>query len=173
MHRRDQSMHQPVENTTYCLDRPTPRQMGNLSLWERILGLIEQDLNERRNRKLFVEVPGEPGSRQKEIGDSAAERQGLHPALREHVAERFLDRHLAEQGYVDLVDKRRTYTKKLEDLTHEDLPALVEADRWRVEEEQEKERERVEFIQEARADLEQLLVVELAGISEAGKKVRR
>ena len=82
-------------------------------------------------------------------------------------------RHLAEQGYVDLVDKRRTYTKKLEDLTHEDLPALVEADRWRAEEEQEKERERVEFIQEARADLEQLLVVELAGISEAGAAMRR
>jgi hypothetical protein len=71
--------------------------------------------------------------------------------------EQLLDRYLAEQGNVDLVKKRRVYTKKIQDLTPEDLPALVEADRRRVEESQE-ERERADFIREARADLEQLRV---------------
>jgi hypothetical protein len=71
--------------------------------------------------------------------------------------EQLLDRYLAEQGNVDLVKKRRVYTKKIQDLTPEDLPALVEADRRRVEESQE-ERERADFIREARADLERLRV---------------
>jgi hypothetical protein len=71
--------------------------------------------------------------------------------------EQLLDRYLAEQGNVDLVKKRRVYTKKIQDLTPEDLPALVEADRRRVEESQE-ERERADFIREARAGLERLRV---------------
>jgi|SRR5215217_3085769 len=166
-------MHQPTENVAaYCLDCTPGERTENTSLWEGILGLIEQDLNERRSRKLFVEVSGESGPCQKEIGElSTAERQSLYPALREHIAERLLDRHLAEQGCVDLVEKRRTYTKKVGDLSPDDLPALVEADRWRAEEEHEKERERVEFIQEARADLERLLIIELAGTTKIGRKV--
>ena len=135
----------------------------DLPLWDRVLGLIEQDLVERRSRRLFVEVHCEAGPYRKEIGDlSMAERRSLHPALRERVVEQLLDRYLAEQGSVDLVEKRRAYTKKIQDLTPEDLPALVEADRRRVEESQE-ERERAEFVREVRAGLERLRVTELVG----------
>ncbi len=160
-------MHQPVENAAYSLDHLMPKEPGDPSLWERVLGLIEQDLDERRGRKLFVEVRGESGSRWKDIGElSTVERQSLHPALGEHVAERLLDRYLAEQGCVDLVQRRRTYTKKIQDLTPEDLPALIEADRQRDEEES----ERAEFVREAQADLERLFAAELAGMTEAGKE---
>lgn len=56
-------MHQPVKNTAYGPDGATPK------LWDRILGLIEQDLEERRSRKLFVKVQDESGSScEKEIG---------------------------------------------------------------------------------------------------------
>jgi hypothetical protein len=71
--------------------------------------------------------------------------------------EQLLDRCLAEQGNVDLVTQRRVYTKKIQDLTPEDLPALVEADRRRVEESQE-ERERADFMREVRAGLARLRV---------------
>jgi len=147
-------MYQPTEDITYCLDEPT----REAPLWERVLGLVEQDLAGRRNEEMFVEVRDEDGVVcRKEIGElSAAERRGLDPALKESLAERLLDRHLAEQGRVDLVEKRRAYTKKVQDLTPDDLPALIEADRWRVEE----ERERAEFVRDARADLEQLPVAE-------------
>ncbi len=156
-------MNQSIENTAYSPDH-APRR----SLWDRILGLIEEDLNERRSSELFVEVPGEEsGSCRKEIGElSTVERRSLHPALREYVAERLLDRYLAKQGCVDLVQRRRTYTKKIQDLTPEDLPALVEADRQRDEEES----ERAEFVREAQADLERLFAAELAGMAEAGKE---
>jgi hypothetical protein len=146
-------MYQPMEDTTCCLDEPTREP----SLWERVLGLVEQDLAGRRNEKLFVEVrDGDGVVCRKEVGElSAAERRGLDSALKESVAERLLDRHLAEQGRVDLVEKRRAYTKKVQDLTPDDLPALIEADRWRVE----VERERAEFVRAARADLERLPIV--------------
>jgi hypothetical protein len=117
-------MHQPVENAAYGL--------ATHDLWDRILGLMEQDLEERRSRKLFVEVRDESVSCEKEIGElSAEERQSLQPVLREHVMERLLDRHLAEQGRVDLVERRRPYTREIRDLTPEDLPALIAADRPR------------------------------------------
>lgn len=158
-------MYQPVENTAYATH----------DLWDRILGLIEQDLEERRSRKLFVEVAAETAARpdesscEKEIGElSAEERQSLHPVLREHVVERLLDRHLAEQGRVDLVERRRPYTSEIRDLTPEDLPALIEADRLRAEEEY--HRGRTEFVREAQADLEQFFVAELA---ETVKETRR
>ena len=107
------------------------------SLWEWILGLIEHDLCERRTRKLFVEVRDESGTTcRKEIGElSSSERQSLDPALKEHVLERLLDRHLAEQSRVDLLAKRRAYTKEFKELVPEDLPALIEADRQRAAEE--------------------------------------
>jgi hypothetical protein len=146
-------MYQPTEDITYCLVEPT----REASLWERVLSLVEQDLAGRRNEKLLVEVRDAAGvSCRKEIGElSAAERRGLDPVLKESVAERILDRHLAEQGRVDLVEKRRAYTKKVRDLTPDDLPALIEADHWRVE----VERERAEFVRDARADLERLPIV--------------
>jgi hypothetical protein len=155
-------MHQPVENAAYGLVTD--------DLWDRILGLIEQDLEERRSRKLFVEVRDESGSCEKEIGElSAEERRSLHPVLREHVMEQLLDRHLAEQGRVDLLERRRPYTRELRDLTPEDLPALIEADRLRAEEE-EYHRGRTEFVREAQADLEQFFVAELAGTAKEARK---
>ena len=149
-------MQQTVENAAYGL--------VTHDLWDRILGLIKQDLEERRSRKLFVEVaakmaarPGESRACEKEIGElSAEERQSLHPILREHVMERLLDRYLAEQGRVDLVERRRPYTREIRDLTPEDLPALITANRLRAEEEY--HRGRTEFVREAQADLEQLFV---------------
>jgi hypothetical protein len=154
-------MHQPGENEAYGL--------ATHDLWNRILGLVEQDLEERPSRKLFVEVRGESGSCEKEIGElSKEERQCLHPNLREHVVERLLDRHLAEQGRVDLLQRRHPYTREIRDLTPEDLPALIEADRLRAEEEY--HRERTEFVREAQADLEQFFVAELA---EAVREARR
>jgi hypothetical protein len=159
-------MYQQVENAAHPLGCATHE------LWDQILGLIEQDLDERRSRRLLVEVRGESGPSQKEIGElSAEERKSLRPTLGEQVVEQLIDRYLAEQGRVDLVEKRRTYTKKMQDLTAEDSPALVEADRLRIKEEHRKERERAEFVQEVRADLRHLPVVELAGMMEAGKEV--
>jgi hypothetical protein len=139
-------------------------QSGERPLWDRIFGLLEQDLARRRDAKLVVEAPDDSGSyRKKEIGNlSASERRGLYPALREYVAERLLDRYLADQGYVDLTDRRRAYRKKIQDLTPADLPALVEANQQMYEEEHRKERRRAEFVQEARAGLERLRVLELA-----------
>jgi hypothetical protein len=154
-------MHPPVENAAYGL--------ATHDLWDRILGLMEQDLEERRSRKLFVEVRDESVSCEKEIGElSAEERQSLQPVLREHVMERLLDRHLAEQGRVDLVERRRPYTREIRDLTPEDLPALIAADRLRAEEEY--HRGRTELVREAQADLEQFFVAELA---ETVKETRR
>lgn len=158
-------MHQPVENAAHGL--------ATHDLWDRILDLIEQDLEERRSRKLFVEVPaarpGESGSCEKEIGElSTEERRSLHPVLREHVVERLLDRHLAEQGRVDLLERRRPYTREIRNLTPEDLPALIEADRLRAEEAY--HRGRTKFVREAQADLEQFFVAELA---EAMREARR
>jgi hypothetical protein len=169
-------MHQLAENTAYRLGWTTHERSADPSLWDRILGLIAQDMAERRDAELFVEVaakidarPGESGSYRKEIGElSASERRGLHPVLRERVMERSLDRYMAGQGYVDLVKKQRAYTKKIEDLAPEDLPALVEADRQRAEEERQEERERAVFVQEVRADLERLPVIELI----EGKEVK-
>jgi hypothetical protein len=54
-----------------------------LFLWDRIIRLLEQELNWRRSRKLFVTLKGDSGSYQKEIGElSASERRSLAPALR-------------------------------------------------------------------------------------------
>jgi hypothetical protein len=147
-------MQQSVEKYYKGTSNTKPETDGrDLSLWDRVLGLIKQDLVERCSRKVFVEVQGESASYRKEIGElSTAERRSLHPALREHVVEQLLDRYLAEQGRVDLVEKRRAYTKEVQDLTPEDLPALVGADRWRAEEYQ-KEHERAEFVQEMMAAL--------------------
>jgi hypothetical protein len=39
------------------------------SLWDRIIRMLEQELDWRRSRKLFVTLKGESGSYQKEIGE--------------------------------------------------------------------------------------------------------
>jgi hypothetical protein len=145
-------MHQPVENAAYGL--------ATHDLWDRILGLSEQNLEGRRSRKLLVEVQGVSGSCTKEIGElSAEERRGLDPVLREHVVERLLDRHLAEQGRVDLLERRHPYTREIRVLRSEDLSALIEAHRLRNESEY--HRGRAEFVREVQADPEQFFVAEL------------
>jgi hypothetical protein len=130
------------------------------SLWERILALLEEDLAERRNGKVYVEVLGEPGPYHKEIGElSQAEIRSLEPELRTRVVNRLLDRYLAEQGHVDLLQGRHPYTKDIPDLTPADLPALIAADREKAEEQRE-EREREEFVRQVREDLDRLLAAE-------------
>ncbi len=68
---------------------------------------------------------------------------------------RLLERYLAEQGHVDLLKGRHPYTKDVRDLTPEDLPALIEADQEKAEEQRE-ECEREMFVREVREDLERL-----------------
>jgi len=131
-------------------------------LWGRILALLEEDLAERCNKKVFVELRGEGGTCRKEIGElSQAEIRSIEPGLRERVVEWLLDRYLAEQGRVDLLNGRRFYTKDVRDLTPSDLPALIEADHERAEEHRE-EFEREEFVREVRETLARLPVVEFA-----------
>lgn len=131
---------------------------SKLPLWSRILELLEEDLTERRRTKVVVTVPGESGSYQKEIGQlSIQELRSLDPVLREHVGERLLDRYLAQQGYVDLIERGQAYTKKIQELAPTDLPALIEAERYRAEEVR-KKREQEEFIQDVREDLGRLSV---------------
>ena len=125
-------------------------------LWSQILGLLEEDLARRRNAKVLVKVRSESGTYLKEINElSVSERRSLDPAVREYVAEQLLDRYLAEQGYVDLIEKRRPYAKKIQDITAQDLPALLEAERYKVEE-HEKRREREQFVRDLQEDLDQL-----------------
>ncbi len=134
----------------------TQTREAKRSLWERILALLEEDLDERRHGKLFVEVLGEPGPYQKDIRElSGAEISSLESPLRTRVVNRLLERYLAEQGHVDLLKGRHPYTKDVRDLTPEDLPALIEADQEKAEEQRE-ECEREMFVREVREDLERL-----------------
>jgi hypothetical protein len=126
------------------------------SLWERIFALLEEDLAERRDGKVFVEVLEGSGPYRKEIGElSGAEMRRLEPRLRTRVVNRLLERYLAEQARVDLLKRGRPYTKDIRDLAPADLSALIEAEREKAEERRE-EREREEFVQEAREDLNRL-----------------
>jgi hypothetical protein len=139
-------------------------------LWELVLGLIEEVLSRRASTKLFVKVPDEEsGPYRKEIGDlSVEERRRLHPYLARRVAEMLLDRYLARQGYLDLLERRSVSRKKLGELLPEDLPALIEADRQMIEETQRTHSERTKFFEEALAGWEDLPVLELAGMKSDG-----
>ena len=139
-------------------------------LWELVLGLIEEVLSRRASTKLFVKVPDEEsGPYRKEIADlSAEERRRLHPYLARRVAEMLLDRYLARQGYLDLLERRSVSRKKLGELLPEDLPALIEADRQMIEETQRTHSERTKFFEEALAGWEDLPVLELAGMKSDG-----
>ncbi len=159
-------MHQPV-NTAYGPDGATD------DLWDRILGLTEQNLEERRSRQLFVEVRDEYGSsREKEIGElSTEERRSLHPVLREHVVELLLDQHLAEQGRVDLLERRRPYTREIRKLTPEDLTAFIDLHRSRAAEGRGGVSTTTSRVRSGCAvNLEQFFIVELA---EAAREARR
>jgi hypothetical protein len=68
---------------------------------------------------------------------------------------------------VDLLERKRPCTREIRDLTPENLPALIEADRLRAEEEY--YRGRAEFLREAQVDLEQF-VTELV---RAARETRR
>jgi hypothetical protein len=64
---------------------------------------------------------------------------------------------------LDLIPSHRLIRyKHIRDLTPTDLPALIEAERYRIEEYQE-ERERAEFVEVVHSDLERLEIV--AGMS--------
>jgi hypothetical protein len=129
---------------------------GTRPLWSQILGLLEEDLVRRRNAKVLVKVRSESGTYLKEVNElSVSERRSLDPAVREYVAEQLLDRYLAEQGYVDLIEKRRPYAKKIQDITAQDLPALLEAERYKAEE-HEKRCERERFVRDLQEDLDHL-----------------
>jgi len=81
----------------------TETREAKCSPWERILGLLEEDLAERPHSKVFVEVPGGYGLYLKEIGElSWAELMALEPGLWIRVVNRLLERYLAEQGQLDL-----------------------------------------------------------------------
>jgi hypothetical protein len=115
------------------------------SLWELMLGLLEEEVAQRRDRKVFIEVHSASGTYPKEIAElSAEERRSLNQESRERVAEWLVDRYLAKQDCIDLLEGRRAYTKNIRDLTPEDLPAVIEAERYRAEELRE-ERECEEF----------------------------
>ena len=127
----------------------------NASLWDRILGLLEEDLARRRERKTFVKMADGTGSYE-EIGDLSTEQlRRLDRGLHGWVAEQLLDRYLAKGGFVDLLGRRHAYTKRTEDLVPEDLPALVAADRAKAEEYSEG-RDRASFAAEVHQDLERL-----------------
>jgi hypothetical protein len=144
-------------------------QGRELPLWDRILRSLEEDLAERRTKKVFVRVRDGSSSYEKEIGElSAEELRGLDDELHRQVAEQLLDRYLAEEGYVDLVEKRRAYTKRIWDLTPEDLPAVVEADRVKAEEYR-REREQARFVNAVREDLDRIDVArDSRSLQEAG-----
>lgn len=132
------------------------------SLWDRVLELLEEDLAERRDSRIMVEVRGEFGIRRKEIAElSPAERRSLDPEIREYVAEQLLDRYLAQQGRVDLLEARCAYTKNFRELTPEDLPALIKADQHRADEYRRAQRYE-QFIRRMREELDRFRVVEFA-----------
>jgi hypothetical protein len=147
----------------------TQTGQGQRTLWVRILELLEGNVAERRDRRLLVELRGESGPYQKEIGElSTPEIKSLEPWLRERVVECIVDRYLAEQDCVDLLERRRAYTKNIRDLTPEDLPAVLEADRYRAEEHR-KERDRVEFVRQVGEQLDRLCIDEPSRISVRGR----
>ena len=140
-------------------------QGRNQSLWDRILALLEEDLAERRERKIILRVPGETGS-YVEIGDLSTEQlRSLDRGLHGWVAEQLLDRYLAEGGYVDLFGKRHAYTKRVNELLPEDLPALVKADRVKYEEHLD-ELDRARFAADVNRDLELMAAVEYTTTAE-------
>jgi len=55
-------------------------------------------------------VPGESGPDRKEIGGlSQADMRTLEPGLRIRMVNHLLERYLAEQGNLDILERRRPY----------------------------------------------------------------
>jgi hypothetical protein len=139
------------------------------TLWERILELLEENLVERRVRRLYVELRGECGPYQKEIGElSTPEIRNLEPWSRERVVEYLVDRYLAARDRVDLLGRKRAHTKNIQDLTSEDLPAVLEADRYRADEHR-TERERADFVRQVVEEMDSLFIVEPSRVSIRGR----
>jgi len=138
-------------------------QPKELSLWDRILRLVEEELAERRSRRVFVRVLDGSLSYEKEISElSQEELRGLDPELHAQVAEQLLERYLADEGYVDLLEKRCVYSKRVEDLSPQDLPAVIEAECYSAKEHRE-EHERKRFVREVHEDFRRLPFTEVAG----------
>ena len=79
-----------------------------------ILAVVEEDLVERPHSKVFVDVSGECVPYHKEIGElSQAEIRSLEPELRTRVVNRLLDRYLAEQGHLNILEGRHPHTKDI------------------------------------------------------------
>jgi len=77
---------------------------------EGILAVVEEDLVERPHSKVFVEVSGESVPYHKEIGElSQADMRTLEPSLRIRMVNRLLERYVAEQGNLDILERRRPY----------------------------------------------------------------
>jgi hypothetical protein len=74
------------------------------------------------------------------------------------VVEQLLEQYPAEPGCVDLVKNRRHYTKRIQEITPKDMPALAEAERYNSHE-HEKWREQEEFVREVLQDLERLQLI--------------
>lgn len=145
-----------------CLSQAQSR---NPSLWGRILALLEEDLAERRERKIYVKVPDGTGSYAEIGGLSTEQLCSLDSGLHGWVAEQLLDRYLAEGRYVDLLGKRHAYRKRIDDLLPEDLPALVEADRVKAEEHLE-ELDRAKFAADVHRDLAQIGAMECTAVGQ-------
>ena len=75
---------------------------------EGILAVVEEDLVESPHSKVFEEVPGGSGPDRKEIGElSQADMRTLEPGLGIRMVDRLLERYLAEQGHLDILEERR------------------------------------------------------------------
>jgi hypothetical protein len=95
------------EGKTKSMATAEPREAKRL-LEAGILPLPEEDLTELRHIKVFVEVRGGSGPDRKEIGElSRAEMRTLEPGIRIRVVNRLLERYLAEQGHLDILEERR------------------------------------------------------------------
>ena len=97
---------------------------------------------------------GSPVHTRKRSASSCHQSAGALLPLREHAAEQPSSATWRSKA-ASISSRGGAYTKHIRDLTPTDLPALIEAERHRAEEHQ-KERQRAEFVEVVRSDLEQL-----------------
>jgi len=89
---------------------------------EGILAVVEEDLVESPHSKVFEEVPGGSGPDRKEIGElSQADMRTLEPGLGIRMVDRLLERYLAEQGNLNILEGRHPHTKDIRDIAPANL----------------------------------------------------